>query len=187
MIAASTAPGPARATAREWTGLAVLALPSLLVSIDVSVMVLALPHMSAALGADSAQQLWIMDIYSFMLAGFMITMDTLGDRIGRRKLLMFGGAGFALASILAAFAPSAATLIAARAVLGLAGATMSLADFAAAAHLSALDFIGDVDWSLSASAKDWYARMKSRPSFRGVLADRVPGVVPPQHYLDLDF
>lgn len=69
----------------------------------------------------------------------------------------------------------------------LAGATMSLADFAAAAHLSALDFIGDVDWSLSASAKDWYARMKSRPSFRGVLADRVPGVVPPQHYLDLDF
>lgn len=64
---------------------------------------------------------------------------------------------------------------------------MSLADFAAAAHLSALDFIGDVDWSLSAPAKDWYARMKSRPSFRGVLADRVPGVVPPQHYLDLDF
>ncbi|MFD1940960.1 MFS transporter [Paradevosia shaoguanensis] len=125
MIAASTAPGPARATAREWTGLAVLALPSLLVSIDVSVMVLALPHMSAALGADSAQQLWIMDIYSFMLAGFMITMGTLGDRIGRRKLLMFGGAGFGLASILAAFAPSAATLIAARAVLGLAGATMS--------------------------------------------------------------
>jgi len=69
----------------------------------------------------------------------------------------------------------------------LAGASMSLADFAAAAHLSALDFIGDVDWSLSAPAKDWYARMKSRPSFRGVLADRVPGVVPPQHYLDLDF
>ncbi|GGF40467.1 MFS transporter [Youhaiella tibetensis] len=125
MIAASTSTGPARAAAREWTGLAVLALPSLLVSIDVSVMVLALPHMSAALGADSAQQLWIMDIYSFMLAGFMITMGTLGDRIGRRRLLMFGGAGFGLASILAAFAPSAGTLIAARAVLGLAGATMS--------------------------------------------------------------
>jgi glutathione S-transferase len=69
----------------------------------------------------------------------------------------------------------------------LAGSNMSVADFAAAAHLSALDFIGDVDWSLSVPAKDWYARMKSRPSFRGVLADRVPGVIPPAHYLDLDF
>lgn len=69
----------------------------------------------------------------------------------------------------------------------LGGANLSLADFAAAAHLSALDFIGDVDWSLSAPAKDWYARMKSRPCFRGVLADRVPGVTPPAHYLDLDF
>jgi glutathione S-transferase len=69
----------------------------------------------------------------------------------------------------------------------LAGSSLSLADFAAAAHLSALDFIGDVDWSLSPAARDWYARMKSRPSFRGVLADRVPGVMPPVHYLDLDF
>jgi glutathione S-transferase len=69
----------------------------------------------------------------------------------------------------------------------LAGATLSTADFAAAAHLSALDFIGDVDWSLSPAAKDWYARMKSRPSFRGVLGDRVPGVAPPMHYADLDF
>lgn len=69
----------------------------------------------------------------------------------------------------------------------LAGATMSLADFAAAAHLSALDYIGDVDWTLSPPAKDWYARMKSRPSFRGVLADRLPGTTPPEHYADLDF
>jgi glutathione S-transferase len=69
----------------------------------------------------------------------------------------------------------------------LAGATISLADFAAAAHLSALDFVGDVDWSVSPPARDWYARMKSRPSFRGILADRVPGVTPPQHYADLDF
>jgi glutathione S-transferase len=69
----------------------------------------------------------------------------------------------------------------------LAGSDLSVADFAAAAHLSTLDFIGDVDWTISAPAKDWYARMKSRPSFRGVLADRVPGVVPPAHYLDLDF
>ncbi|HET8996222.1 MAG TPA: glutathione S-transferase family protein [Acetobacteraceae bacterium] len=69
----------------------------------------------------------------------------------------------------------------------LAGAELSLADFAAAAHLSALDFIGDVDWSLSPPAKDWYARIKSRPSFRGLLADRVPGTTPPEHYADLDF
>ena len=69
----------------------------------------------------------------------------------------------------------------------LAGGTMSLADFAAAAHLSSLDFIGDVDWSLSAPAKEWYARVKSRPSFRPLLADRVSGTIPPPHYADLDF
>lgn len=69
----------------------------------------------------------------------------------------------------------------------LAGASMSLADFAAAAHLSALDYIGDVDWTVAPAAKDWYARMKSRPSFRGVLSDRVPGLTPPEHYADLDF
>lgn len=69
----------------------------------------------------------------------------------------------------------------------LAGGTMSLADFSAAAQLSALDYIGDVDWTLSAAAKEWYARMKSRPSFRGVLADRVAGQPPPEHYADLDF
>ena len=69
----------------------------------------------------------------------------------------------------------------------LAGGVLSLADFAAAAHLSTIDFIGDVDWSLSQSAKDWYARVKSRPSFRGLLADRVPGTTPPEHYADLDF
>ena len=69
----------------------------------------------------------------------------------------------------------------------LAGGALSLADFAAAAHLSSLDFIGDVDWTLSMPAKDWYARMKSRPSFRGLLADRVPGTTPPPHYADLDF
>ena len=69
----------------------------------------------------------------------------------------------------------------------LAGDSLSLADFAAAAHLSALDFAGDVDWSVSPPARDWYARMKSRPSFRAILADRVPGVTPPAHYADLDF
>lgn len=69
----------------------------------------------------------------------------------------------------------------------LAGHTLSLADFAAAGHLSALDFAGDVDWSVSAPAKEWYARIKSRPAFRPLLGDRVPGVIPPPHYADLDF
>ena len=69
----------------------------------------------------------------------------------------------------------------------LAGSAISFADFAAAGHLSALDFAGDVDWTMSEAARDWYARMKSRPSFRAILADRVPGVVPPAHYADLDF
>jgi glutathione S-transferase len=69
----------------------------------------------------------------------------------------------------------------------LAGGALSLADFAAAAHLSSLDFIGDVDWTLSPPARDWYARMKSRPSFRALLADRVSGTIPPAHYADLDF
>jgi glutathione S-transferase len=69
----------------------------------------------------------------------------------------------------------------------LAGSAISLADFAAAAHLSVLDFAGDVDWSISQPAREWYARMKSRPSFRPLLADRVPGMTPPVHYADLDF
>ena len=69
----------------------------------------------------------------------------------------------------------------------LAGDSLSLADFAAAAHLSSLDFVGDVDWSMSAPARDWHARMKSRPCFRAILADRVPGTLPPPHYADLDF
>ena len=69
----------------------------------------------------------------------------------------------------------------------LGGASLSLADFTAAAHLSALDFASDVDWSISLPAREWYARMKSRPSFRPILADRVPGVIPPAHYANLDF
>jgi glutathione S-transferase len=69
----------------------------------------------------------------------------------------------------------------------LAGATLSLADLTAAAHLSVLDFQGDVDWSISPPARDWYARVKSRPGFRALLNDRVPGMTPPAHYADLDF
>ncbi len=69
----------------------------------------------------------------------------------------------------------------------LAGDAMTLADFAAAAHLSSLDYISDVDWNRSDVVKDWYAKIKSRPAFRGILADQVPGFPPPAHYADLDF
>ncbi|MDP4504868.1 MFS transporter [Nonomuraea turcica] len=109
---------------REWTGLAILASVALLLSIDVSVLYLALPHLSADLGATASQQLWIMDVYSFFLAGFLVTMGTLGDRIGRRRLLVIGAAAFGAASVPAAYAVSAEMLIAARALLGIAGATL---------------------------------------------------------------
>ena len=69
----------------------------------------------------------------------------------------------------------------------LAGDVMTLADFAAAAHLSSLDYISDVDWNRSEAVKDWYAKIKSRPAFRSILADVVPGFPPPRHYADLDF
>ncbi|REE94961.1 MFS transporter [Thermomonospora umbrina] len=113
-----------KAGRREWIGLAVLALPTLLLSLDVSVLYLALPELSAELRPTSAQQLWIMDVYGFMIAGFLVTMGTLGDRIGRRRLLMIGGSFFAAASVLAAYSTSAEMLIATRAVLGIAGATL---------------------------------------------------------------
>jgi DHA2 family multidrug resistance protein-like MFS transporter len=87
-----------RAGRREWLGLAVLALPTLLIALDIGVLFLALPHLSADLGASATQQLWIMDIYGFMLAGFLVTMGTLGDHIGRRLLLLIGGGAFGAAS-----------------------------------------------------------------------------------------
>lgn len=113
-----------KAGRREWLGLASLAMPTLLLSIDTSVLYLALPHLSTDLGASSTQQLWIMDIYGFMIAGFLITMGTLGDRIGRRKLLLIGAAAFGAASVMAAFSTTAGMLIAARALMGVAGATL---------------------------------------------------------------
>jgi MFS transporter, DHA2 family, multidrug resistance protein len=116
--------GPPRATGREWAGLGVLALPTLLVSMDLTVLHLAVPHISADLRPSSAQMLWIVDIYGFLVAGCLITMGTLGDRIGRRRLLLAGAAAFSAASVLAAFAASAEMLIATRALLGLAGATL---------------------------------------------------------------
>jgi MFS transporter, DHA2 family, multidrug resistance protein len=114
-----------RAGRREWVGLAILALPSLLVSIDLFVLLLALPTLSADLNPSSTQQLWILDAYGFLLSGFLITMGTLGDRIGRRRLLLTGAAGFGAASVLAAYSTSPSMLIAARALLGIAGATLA--------------------------------------------------------------
>ncbi len=113
-----------RASRREWTGLAVLALPTLLLSLDMSVLYLALPNLSADLGADATQQLWIMDSYGFLIAGFLVTMGTIGDRIGRRRLLMIGAAAFGVASVVAAYSTTPEMLIGARALLGIAGATL---------------------------------------------------------------
>jgi DHA2 family multidrug resistance protein-like MFS transporter len=110
---------------REWIGLAVLALPTLLVSVDISVLFLAIPKLSADLRPTGTETLWIGDIYGFMIAGFLVTMGTLGDRIGRRKLLMIGAVAFGIASVLAAFSVSAGMLIAARALMGVAGATIT--------------------------------------------------------------
>ncbi|MGH9384780.1 MAG: MFS transporter [Vicinamibacterales bacterium] len=116
---------PPRADRREWIGLGVIALPCLLYSMDLTVLNLAVPSLSADLAPSSAELLWIIDVYGFLVAGSLITMGTLGDRIGRRRLLLIGAAAFGAASILAALSTSARMLIAARAVLGLAGATLA--------------------------------------------------------------
>jgi len=115
---------PTKAGRREWFGLAVLALPTFVVAIDLFVLLLALPTLTKSLGAGSNQQLWVTDIYGFLLAGLLVTMGTVGDRIGRRKLLLIGGAAFAVLSVVCAYAPTIELLIAARALLGIAGATL---------------------------------------------------------------
>ncbi|MCX5382258.1 MFS transporter [Streptomyces sp. NBC_00083] len=122
---ASTTGGVSRRAGRkEWTAFTVLLLPLLLVSMDVSVLYFALPSISSELHPTATQQLWIIDVYAFALAGLLITMGSLGDRIGRRKLLLFGAAAFGVASVTAAYATSAEMLIAARALLGIGGATL---------------------------------------------------------------
>jgi len=114
----------AQAGRKEWTGLCVLLLPLLLVSMDVSVLYFAVPFISRALAPSSTQQLWIFDVYGFVLAGLLITMGSLGDRIGRRRLLLIGAVAFSLASLGAAYSHTAGQLIGARAVEGIAGATL---------------------------------------------------------------
>lgn len=115
---------PLRATSREWLGLAVLTLPVLVIGVNMTVLLLGLPRLSADLDASNIQTLWITDSYALLLAGFMITMGNLGDRFGRRRLLLIGATLLALASIGAAVAPNAETLIAFRALMGAAAATL---------------------------------------------------------------
>ncbi|MFI5621788.1 MFS transporter [Streptomyces sp. NPDC051567] len=124
METATPAEPATRAGRREWIGLAVLGLPTLLLSLDLSVLYLALPRLSSDLGANGVQQLWITDIYGFLIAGFLVTMGTLGDRIGRKRLLLIGAAAFGVASLVAAYSTSPEMLIAARALMGVAGATL---------------------------------------------------------------
>ncbi|SFQ41319.1 MFS transporter [Salibacterium halotolerans] len=119
-----TTNAPPRAGWKEWIGLAVLGLPTLLLSLDFTMLHLALPHLAADLNPSSTQQLWILDIYGFMIAGFLVTMGPLSDRLGRRRLLMIGASAFGAISLLAAFSISAEMLIVTRALLGIAGATL---------------------------------------------------------------
>jgi DHA2 family multidrug resistance protein-like MFS transporter len=116
---------PPRATRREWVALGVIALPCLVYAMDLTVLNLALPAISADLRPSASQLLWIIDIYGFMVAGLLITMGTLGDKLGRRRLLLIGAAAFATASVAAALSTTAHALIATRALLGIAGATLA--------------------------------------------------------------
>ena len=115
---------PTRAGRREWIALAVLALPCMVVTMDLTVLFLAVPKLTAALDPSPTELLWITDVYGFLIAGALVVMGTLGDRIGRRRMLLWGGAAFGAASLLAALATSPTMLIAARGVQGLAGATL---------------------------------------------------------------
>src|SRR6478752_5784749 len=121
--AAIASNGP-RAPRRAWVALAVLMLPTLLVSVDNTVLSFALPAISEALRPSATGMLWIVDIYPLVLAGLLVPMGSLGDRIGRRRLLLIGATGFAAVSAVAAFAPTAELLIAARATLGVFGAML---------------------------------------------------------------
>ena len=123
---------------REWTALAVLCLPLLLVSMDVSVLFFAVPSIAAALEPTATQLLWIFDIYGFVLAGLLLTMGNVADRIGRRRLLLLGAVAFGAASVLAAYAPNAEWLILARALLGVGGSTLMPSTLALSSATSSL-------------------------------------------------
>jgi DHA2 family multidrug resistance protein-like MFS transporter len=124
MAPAADEVGSVRAGRREWTALAVLALPLLLVSMDVSILYFAVPEIARDLHASSTEQLWIFDVYGFVLAGLLVTMGAVADRVGARRLLLIGAVAFSATSLVAAYAQTAGELIAARALLGIGGATL---------------------------------------------------------------
>jgi DHA2 family multidrug resistance protein-like MFS transporter len=159
-------PGTAKATYREWIGLAVLALPCILYAMDLTVLNLAVPSLSADLKPTAAQLLWIVDIYGFLAAGSLLTMGTLGDRIGRRRLLLIGSATFALLSLVAAFARSAEVLIAG-ALLGVASATM------APSTLSLISNMFRDDRERTFAVSIWVASF----SFGGAIGPAVGGLI----------
>ncbi len=163
----STAATQPKATRKAWIGLVVLALPCILYSMDLTVLYLAIPQISADLEPTAAQLLWMMDIYGFLVAGFLVTMGTLGDRIGRRRLLFIGGAAFGVASVLAAYADSAETLIAARALLGIAGATLAPSTLSLIRNM----FLDDKQRTFAIGV--WIARF----SLGGAIAPLVGGVM----------
>ncbi|UQX05410.1 MFS transporter [Streptomyces sp. RerS4] len=142
MTSTTTAPDtsealPTRAGPRQWLGLAVLLLPVTLMTADLGVLWLATPYLTADLRPSSSELLWTTDMYGFMTAGFLVIMGTLGDRIGRRKLLLAGSVGVIAASLLAAYAPNPTTLIVARALLGVAGAAVLPSTLALISHMFA--------------------------------------------------
>jgi MFS transporter, DHA2 family, multidrug resistance protein len=120
----TTVLAPPKATSRAWAGLAVLMLPVLLVSVDNTVLSFALPQIALELRPSAAMQLWIIDVYPLALSGLLVAMGTMGDRIGRRRLLLLGSAGFAVVSVLAALSTSAEMLVLARLLLGVFGAAL---------------------------------------------------------------
>jgi DHA2 family multidrug resistance protein-like MFS transporter len=122
--------GVRRAGRREWLGLAALTIPMMFVLLDNGIIFLALPHLTASLGASSTETLWIADIYGFFLMAFLIAMGRIGDRIGHRRLLLAGAAAFSVLSVAAAFAHSALALIVVRALLGVAGGVIGPCVFA---------------------------------------------------------
>src|SRR5699024_7514245 len=115
----STHAGP-----REWAALAVLMLPVMLISIDNTVLTFALPQVSSALEPTGTQLMWLVDIYPLMLAGFLVSMGCLGDRLRGRRWLIYGALGFGIAPLSAAYSPNPSALVAARALLGFFGATL---------------------------------------------------------------